>query len=399
MDAPPPRPPWPSASGEHPPPWNAHDSGSFPPRAPMPTSTFVPPSGPPSRTADRRGPRSTAVAIGLAALLVAMLGFGAGRLSDRTATGSIPPSPVAVRSVTTATTAPPPLSGREPEPAAAVAKSLAPAVVQLETNDGLGSGFVYDRRGYILTAAHVVDGSDDVAVRLADGSRLTGKVLGADDSTDVAVVKIPARPNLRVAVLATGVKIEVGQIAVAIGSPFGLDQTVTAGIVSAVGRSVETPGGAIPMVQTDAPINPGNSGGALADRRGRVIGINDSIAGRSGGNVGVGFAIPIDIARSVADRIVAGKSVAPGFLGVKGLDAQGPQAGDQLSEVTAGSPAARAGLRVDDVIVAIDQEKVASSIDLYARIRTREPGQQVTVTFVRGGQQRQVTLTLARAPQ
>ena len=152
---------------------------------------------------------------------------------------------------------------------------------------------------------------------MADGSRLDGNVLGADDSTDVAVVRIEGRKDLPLAVLATGVKVEVGQTAVAIGSPFGLNQTVTAGIVSAVGRSVDTPGGAIPMVQTDAPINPGNSGGALADRRGRVIGINDSIAGQSGGNVGVGFAIPIDIARSVADRIVAGKSLAAGFLGVE----------------------------------------------------------------------------------
>jgi S1-C subfamily serine protease len=291
------------------------------------------------------------------------------------------------------------LTGREVEPAAAVAKALGPAVVQIETDQGLGSGFIYDKSGLILTAAHVVDGTTQVRVRLADSSRLTGKVLGADDSTDVAVVRIQGRTSLPVAALATGVKVEVGQTAVAIGSPFGLNQTVTAGIVSAIGRSVETPGGTIPMVQTDAPINPGNSGGALADRRGRVIGINDSIAGQSGGNVGVGFAVPIDIARSVADRIVAGKSLAAGFLGVEGLDAKGAHTGAQLSSVTPNSPAAQAGLRTDDVIVAIDGEKVDSMIDLAARIRSREPGQRITIRFVRGSEQRSVDLTLGSAPR
>ena len=396
MDTPPFRPEWPNVSGDKPPvqpPWG-FPASLYPPGPPTP----APPTGSrPESTPGSGGWRRTAVALCLVALLVGAVGFGAGRLTDRTATGAAPSSSVALRSVTTATSAPPPLTGREIEPAAAVAKALGPAVVQIETGSGLGSGFIYDRSGLILTAAHVVNGTKQVRVRLADGTRLQGSVLGADDSTDVAVVRVKGSKTLPVAALATGVKVEVGQTAVAIGSPFGLNSTVTAGIVSAVGRSVDTPGGAIPMVQTDAPINPGNSGGALADRRGRVIGINDSIAGQSGGNVGVGLAVPIDIARSVADRIIAGKSLAAGFLGVETLSSTGARSGAQLSSVTSKSPAAQAGLRPNDVVTAIDGEKIDSQIDLVARIRSREPGQRVEITFVRGGQERTVSLTLAKA--
>jgi putative serine protease PepD len=206
-----------------------------------------------------------------------------------------------------------------------------------------------------------------------------------------------------VAALATGVPLQVGQEAIAIGSPFGLDQTVTAGIVSAVGRSTETPGGVIPAIQTDAPINSGNSGGALADRKGRVIGINDSIitgssSSSGGGNVGVGFAIPIDIAKGVADDIVAGRSTTAGYLGVEGADATGGRAGAAITKVSSGSPAADAGITTDDVVTAFDGRKVSSMIDLAAAIRTAQPGDQVTLTVVRGSQERTVQVTLGSAP-
>jgi len=393
MDAPTPDVPWPSApsapSGTPfgPSPWTGPGPGS----APRPVD-------PPPVGKRRRG---GAAAVAAAALVASgLFGFGAGRLAghgsgDRTAVAPV---------VQASTTAAAPLTGREVEPAAAVARTLGPAVVQIETSGGLGSGFIYDGKGLILTAAHVVDESSQVRVRLADGRRITGRVLGSDDSTDVAVVRIDGLNGLPVAVLATGAKVEVGQTAIAIGSPFGLDKTVTAGIVSAVGRSVETPGGAVPMVQTDAPINPGNSGGALADRRGRVVGINDSIAsgsggsaGTTGGNVGVGFAVPIDIAKSVADRIVAGKAVSAGYLGVEGANAQGARSGAVLTHVAAGSPAADAGLRSDDVVTAVDGAPVDSMIDLAARVRSREPGATVRVSFVRGAQQREATVTLGKA--
>ena len=191
-----------------------------------------------------------------------------------TATTAVPSGGTTVETVSTV---PGPVSDDEAEPAAAVAAALSPAVVQIETQAGLGSGFVYDESGLIMTAAHVVDGSTAVQVRLADGRLVDGEVLGADDATDVAVISIEGVDDLAVATLATGVDLQVGQMAIAIGSPFGLDQSVTAGIVSALGRTTETPGGAIPAIQTDAPINSGNSGGALADRQGRVIGINSSI--------------------------------------------------------------------------------------------------------------------------
>src|SRR5439155_6209799 len=202
------------------------------------------------------------------------------------------------------------------EPIAAVAAAVSPSVVQIETRNDLGSGFIYDNDGHILTAAHVVQGQGNtVNVRLADGSVHKGEVVGADLASDVAVIKIDPVQNMQVANLALGVKVLVGQTAVAIGSPFGLDQTVTAGIVSAVDRPQQTLGGAIDMYQIDAPINPGNSGGPVADRQGRVFGMSNSIAGADV-NVGLGFLVPIDLAKAVADKLVAGEPVEFAFLGV-----------------------------------------------------------------------------------
>lgn len=299
-------------------------------------------------------------------------------------------------------TVPGPVDPGDDEPIAAVAYALAPAVVQIDTSTGLGSGFIYDSSGLILTAAHVVDGTTDVAVRLGDGSRIAGTVLGSDASTDVAVVKIDGSADLPVAVLATGVDLRVGQTAVAIGSPFGLDQSVTSGIISALGRSTQTPGGAIPAIQTDAPINSGNSGGALADRQGRVIGINDSIiTGSQGttGNVGIGFAIPIDIAKAVADKIVAGEEPTGGFLGVRGADGTGDRAGALITDVEPGTPAYEAGLEVDDLVIDLDGRKVTSMIDLVARVTTQMPGDTVELTVVRGGNEQAVTVTLGIPPK
>ncbi|CAN5904756.1 hypothetical protein BH23ACT2_BH23ACT2_22570 [soil metagenome] len=299
-------------------------------------------------------------------------------------------------------TVPGPVDPGSDEPIAAVAEALGPAVVQIETPNGLGSGFVYDKQGLILTAAHVVGNADDVVVRLADGTRSEGVVLGRDPGTDVAVVEIDGGDDLPVATLATGVDLSVGQSAVAIGSPFGLDQTVTAGIVSAVGRSTAMPdGGAIPAVQTDAPINSGNSGGALADLEGRVIGINDSIfTGSAGnqGNVGIGFAIPIDIAKAVADKIVAGEPAETGFLGVRGADASAARAGALITDVEPGSPAAAAGIGVDDVVIAVEGSPVSSMVDLVARISTSQPGDTVSLTVVRDDGERDLSVTLGTAP-
>jgi S1-C subfamily serine protease len=226
-------------------------------------------------------------------------------------------------------------------------------------------------------------------------------VLGGDPATDVAVVNVDPPEDLAVATLGTGVEVVVGQLAVAIGSPFGLDQSVTAGIVSAVGRSSETPGGVIPAIQTDAPINTGNSGGALADRQGRIIGINDSIitgGGDSTGNLGIGFAIPIDLAKAVADRIVAGESTEAGFLGVEGVEATGGRAGAAIAAVSPGSPADEAGIEENDVVVAVDGLRVSSMIDLAAKIRTAQPGDTVILTVERDGQEIEIPVELATSP-
>ncbi|MDQ2827095.1 MAG: trypsin-like peptidase domain-containing protein [Actinomycetota bacterium] len=340
------------------------------------------------------------------ALLIGAGGVAAGvtvARHDNTTSGS---SAAAVSNIPV-TTAVAPLKGNELEPAEAVAKVLGPAVVQIETGSGLGSGFVYDKSGLIMTASHVTAGATQVQVRLSDGTKAVGRVLGEDPSTDVAVIKIDPVAGMAVATLATGVPTQVGQTAIAIGSPFGLDQTVTAGIVSAVGRPVKTPApnGVIPAIQTDAPINSGNSGGALADRQGRVIGINDSIvtgsssqAGGNTGNVGVGFAIPIDIAKAVADKLVAGDSTQPGFLGIRGADATGSRPGAAVTSVDPGSPAAKAGLTAEDVVTAINGKPVTSMVDLAAAIRTNAPGEKLTLTVRRGTKQRTVEVTLGKAP-
>ena len=292
------------------------------------------------------------------------------------------------------------------EPVAAVASVLSPAVVQLETDFGLGSGFVYDDEGLIMTAAHVVEGARSVTVRFANGTRASGSVVGTDSSTDIGVVRVTGVDDLAVATLALGVDLQVGQTAVAIGSPFGLDQTVTAGIVSAVGRSTETTGTdgvtrAIPAIQTDAPINSGNSGGALADRQARVIGVNSSIItadSSSTGNVGVGFAVPIDIAKAVADRLVAGTSTVSGYLGVSSADATGSVVGAEIQRVESGAPAATAGLQTGDIVVAFDGRAIGSAIDLVAAVTTRAPGDEVELTVRRDGDEVTVSVTLAESP-
>jgi putative serine protease PepD len=285
------------------------------------------------------------------------------------------------------------------EPVAAVASAVAPSVVQLETRAGLGSGVVYDDKGLILTAAHVVEDASTVTVRTASGSAVSGKVVGTSPEFDVAVVQVDASKlpadSLPAATLATGVPLVVGQLAVAIGSPFGLDQTVTSGIVSAIDRPVDTLQGAVGMIQTDAPINPGNSGGALADRGGRIIGINDAIQSASGGNEGVGFAIPIDIAKSVADQLVAGKPVQYGFLGVQFSSSAPTSGGAVIADVVSGSPADKSGLQSGDRVVAIDGHMVQTPTDAVARIRSAQPGDTLTITVARGGHNVDIQVTLA----
>jgi S1-C subfamily serine protease len=262
--------------------------------------------------------------------------------------------------------------------------------VQIETAGGLGSGVIYDADGYVLTAAHVVEDSTDVEVRLADGRRVTGTVVGAHEPTDVAVVRIEEDLDLATADLALGAELRVGQLAVALGSPFGLEQTVTSGIVSAVDRLVS----GIVMVQTDAAINPGNSGGPLVDADGRVIGINDQIFSTSGSNSGVGFAVSIDLAAIVAEQLRAGEDVRLAYLGVSVGQASAGAAGALVEEVVAGSAAAAAGIEVGDVIVAVDGEPVSTTAALRVAVISRRPGAPVEIDLLRDGEPQTVTAEL-----
>ena len=356
-------------------------------RSTEPLPQFPPP--PPPRK--KRPSLSTMVAGVLAALLLVTGGFLASELTQEDPA----PATTTIRQAPTG-----PVSTRAGEPVADVAKALKPSVVQLETpGGGLGSGVVYKEGGLILTAAHVVEGNTEVVVRLSDGRRVGGRVLGTDPNTDIAVVDAEA-DGLDVATLAVGVPLEVGQTAIAIGSPFGLDSTVTAGIVSAVGRTLATQnGGAVSTVQTDAPINPGNSGGALVDRTGRVIGINDAILSGGGDNAGIGFAIPIDTAFQVAEALEKGETPTIGFLGVTPTDGTGDRPGALVTSVIEGSGAAEAGILEGDLIVRFESQPVESAADLIATIRATKPGTTATIEIVRDGQQMDLTVEIGEAPE
>jgi S1-C subfamily serine protease len=282
------------------------------------------------------------------------------------------------------------------EPVADVAAALLPSMVQIENGFGLGSGFVYEA-DHILTAAHVVQGSNNVVVRFADGTQSQGVVLGTDTVHDLAVIEVETG-DTPLAPLALDDEPVVGQLAVALGSPWGLEQTVTSGVVSAVDRPVADAQTAQVLIQTDASINPGNSGGALADRQGRVIGVNIEIFTQTGSNSGVGFAVPINVAHGIAQQIVAGTPIETAYLGVTGEDATGDQAGALITEVVASGPAAEADLQVGDLVTGVDALGVRSMSDLAARIRSYSPDDKVVLDVVRNGESINVTVTLAARP-
>src|SRR5215211_5477026 len=261
-----------------------------------------------------------------------------------------------------------------------------------------GSGFVIDDDGHIVTNQHVVDGATSITVTFANGHTASAKVLGTDASTDVAVIKADApKSELHPLTLADSSQVQVGDGVVAIGSPFGLEGTVTTGIVSALGRTINAPNdftisGAI---QTDAAINHGNSGGPLLDAAGHVIGINAQIESDSGGNDGVGFAIPSSTVRRVASQLVSGGSVAHAYLGVKLTDATG---GAGVAQVRGDGPAGDAGMRVGDVVTAIDGKPVGSADQLVGAVDGHKPGDEVTLKVRRDGRIRDVQVKLGTRP-
>ncbi len=329
---------------------------------------------------------------------------------------------------------PPPAPPTTPvqEPVVVAASRVEPSVVFLQTSEGLGSGIIYDSGGLVLTAAHVVEGAqplddlfgdrsagtqraprgDDldinrsdelndldipgvdgdgaeevpnVLVQLANGLRTGGKVLAANRELDVAVVQIDSSLDLTAAEIAPLSTVEVGQTAVAVGSPFGMENVVTVGVVSALNQVLG--GEDVPplgMIQTDAPINRGNSGGALADLEGRVIGMNVLITSTiGGGNIGVGFATPIEVAIWIAEELRSGREVRFGFLGITGYTPPLGEPGAIVATVTPGGPAEAAGMEVNDRIISFDGQPVGSMDELAVAVRLRTPGSEVAVEVVR----------------
>ena len=285
------------------------------------------------------------------------------------------------------------------EPVVAVALALADSVVLVTVPDqGHGSGIVFDDEGRIVTNAHVVDDAVEVVVTLPNGREISAEVVGVDVRRDVAVLQlVEEQESLVPAVFAFGSDLRVGQLAVALGSPFDLERTVTSGIVSALGRVIDSYGcesgnGAectgVAMIQTDAPINPGNSGGPLADRDGRVIGMNTAIQSTgfgAVGNIGVGFAIPSDTIVLVARRLILGQPVGTAWLGIVGETPTDGRVGAVVLEVVEGSPAAVAGLLSGDRIFRSDGRTIRDMAALRADIQIRLPGEKVDLEYERDG--------------
>jgi serine protease Do/serine protease DegQ len=270
-----------------------------------------------------------------------------------------------------------------------------------------GSGVIFDaKNGYIVTNAHVVDNATEITVTLQDGRDLTATVVGSDIPSDVAVLKVPSESLVQVALGDSG-HLEVGDFVVAIGNPFGLQHTVTSGIVSGLGRSGINPDGYEDFIQTDASINPGNSGGALVNLRGELVGINSAILSRSGGNIGIGFAIPVNMARSIMDQLLKYGSVKRGLLGVniysltpdmaKSLNIANTQ-GVLVSQVTEGSAAANAGIKPGDVITSINGQNIKSNSELRNAIGLSRVGDKLDVALIRDRKPIRLTATITELP-
>jgi putative serine protease PepD len=273
-------------------------------------------------------------------------------------------------------------------------------VVEVTSPQGQGSGFVYDSDGHVLTNQHVVSGASSVSVKLWNGKTYSAQVVGTDASTDVAVLKIDAPSSqLFPLSLADSSKVNVGDSVVAIGSPFGLEETVTSGIVSALHREMQSPNGfAIDdSIQTDAAINHGNSGGPLINSQGKVIGITSQIESDSGGSDGVGFAVPADTVQSIAAQLISSGKAEHAFLGVLLRDSSS-QPGASIAQVRSGTPAAKAGLQAGDIITAVDGKSITSASQLRGAINARRPGDTITVTYTRGGQSHTASVKLATRP-
>ena len=272
------------------------------------------------------------------------------------------------------------------------------------TTQSLGSGVIIDaKRGLVVTNNHVIANADEITVKLRDGRNLKAELVGTDPDTDVAVVRIPAK-RLTAIPLADSDALRVGDYVVAIGNPFGLGQTVTSGIISALARRGLGITGYDDLIQTDASINPGNSGGALVNLRGELVGINTAIFSQSGGNIGIGFAIPTNMVSRITEQLVAHGEVRRGFLGaqLQDLDPDLAEAfglsarkGAVLVNIIEDSPAAAAGLQPGDVVVEVNGKPVESAASLRNQVGLSRVGEKLKLTFVREGKRRNITIKVA----
>jgi putative serine protease PepD len=403
--------------------WPPAATQPFPPQAEQPA---VPPAAAPTQPVaapHRSGVGAAVVAAIIVAFVVGAFsglagGFLGARLALTSAGGGTLGSPQSVTVVPSKT----------PEPVVAAAAAAVPAVVNIDVTEGIssggqnglpsahpsvplsgnGSGVAFKRSPgggtYIITNNHVVEGANSITVKSPSGKSWTGTVVGTDPDNDIAVVKIPG--ELPLIQLGSSKDLVVGQTAIAIGSPYGLEHSVTSGVISALGRSLSDVGTSaqtqplVNTIQTDAAINPGNSGGALVDRLGHLIGINTAIYSQSGSGSGIGFAIPVDTALSVADQIISGGKVTHPFIGLVGssitpLVAQQQklpvQQGALVESIVKGAGAEQAGVKAGDIVTAVDGTPITSMTDLIAAIRKHAVGTKAQLTILRAGK----TLNLA----
>ena len=357
-------------------------------------------------------PRSAGRPFGLAALgAVLLFTLAACGTAATSGTSSGP---------TTPSSAPPPSASNATSPAIYVAQNLRPSVVDVSVADaqgqelGLGSGVIYRQDGYIVTNNHVVTAETgqpaaSITVTLATGERFGASLIGRDPLSDLAVIRIK-KSQLPAATFLTNMsEVQVGQYAFAVGTPLGLQGSVTMGIVSAMNREVPASGslGTVDLIQTDAAISPGNSGGALADEQARVIGINVAAASIQANAQNIGFAIPADTVSNIVNQLIKSGKVTYGYLGIQATSVTpslqqqynlSRDTGALVVGVQSGSPAANADIRQGDIIIKIGDRAVSSEVDLFAYLRTQQPGTQVPVVLVRDGKEQTVQVTLGQRP-